>query len=144
MPLKLNLKKGERLIINGALLSCLSNTSLLIHNRVTLLHENQIMKPDEANTPARRIYFSLQSVYMASEEEYPQFREQFDGYFNQFYGVTTSEQIKQKMDEIRTMVDAGDIYRALKAVRDVIDYEDVVLRLAAASQAVTARNRSGG
>ena len=45
MPLRVKLKADERVIINGALISARQTTALVIHNRVSLLRERQILPP---------------------------------------------------------------------------------------------------
>src|SRR5258708_30281870 len=65
MGLKLNLRANERLVVNGALLTALKPTSLLINNQVSMLLERHIMRPEHASTPARRIYFAIQCAYIA-------------------------------------------------------------------------------
>ena len=64
MALKLNLRANERIVINGAVLTALKPTSILINNQVSMLLERQIMRPENANSPARRIYFAAQCAYM--------------------------------------------------------------------------------
>ena len=56
MPLKLSLKPGEKFVLNGAVLANGDKrTSLVIQNKACVLREKDIMQPESANTPARRI-----------------------------------------------------------------------------------------
>ena len=72
MPLKLSLKPGEKFVLNGAVLANGDKrTSLVIQNKACVLREKDIMQPEEANTPARRIYLAIMMMYLdgeASEE----------------------------------------------------------------------------
>ena len=59
MPLKLSLKPGEKFVLNGAVLANGDKrTSLVIQNKACVLREKDIMQPEDANTPARRIYLA--------------------------------------------------------------------------------------
>src|ERR1700744_244846 len=77
MPLKLSLKPGEKFVLNGAVLANGDKrTSLVIQNKACVLREKDIMQPEGANTPARRIYLSIMMMYLdgeASEEPYNEF-----------------------------------------------------------------------
>src|SRR6478609_11136756 len=77
MPLKLSLKPGEKFVLNGAVLANGDKrTSLVIQNKACVLREKDIMQPDEANTPSRRIYLAIMMMYLdgeASEEPYNEF-----------------------------------------------------------------------
>ena len=77
MPLKLSLKPGEKFVLNGAVLANGDKrTSLVIQNKACVLREKDIMQPEGANTPARRIYLAIMMMYLdgeASEEPYNEF-----------------------------------------------------------------------
>ncbi len=77
MPLKLSLKPGEKFVLNGAVLANGDKrTSLVIQNKACVLREKDIMQPEDANTPARRIYLAIMMMYLdgeASEEPYNEF-----------------------------------------------------------------------
>ncbi len=77
MPLKLSLKPGEKFVLNGAVLTNGDKrTSLVIQNKACLLREKDIMQPEGANTPARRIYLAIMMMYLDGEgfeESYTEF-----------------------------------------------------------------------
>src|SRR5437764_12476204 len=77
MPLKLSLKPGEKFVLNGAVLANGDKrTSLVIQNKACVLREKDIMQPEQANTPARRIYLAIMMMYLdgeASEEPFNEF-----------------------------------------------------------------------
>ena len=65
MPLKLTLKPGEKFVLNGGVLSNGDRRSdLIIENQVSLLRERDVLQPDEANTPVKRIYFTIMMMYL--------------------------------------------------------------------------------
>jgi len=65
MPLKLSLKPGEKFVLNGAVLTNGDKrATLIVQNKACLLREKDIMQPDEATTPARRIYLPIMMMYL--------------------------------------------------------------------------------
>jgi len=129
MGLKLNLRANERLVINGALLTALKPTSLLINNQVSMLLERHIMRPEHAKTPARRVYFAIQCAYIADASERPPYLEQALGYIKDFEGATESGKVRALLGDIRRHLEQRAYYEALKMCRDLISYEEVVLNL---------------
>ncbi|MBI3513898.1 MAG: flagellar biosynthesis repressor FlbT [Proteobacteria bacterium] len=129
MGLKLNLRANERLVINGALLTALKPTSLLINNQVSMLLERHIMRPEHANTPARRVYFAIQCAYIADASERQVFLDQATTYIQDFEGATESPKVRGLLTDMRRNVEQRAYYDALKLCRDLIGYEQIVLNL---------------
>ena len=129
MGLKLNLRANERLVINGALLTALKPTSLLINNQVSMLLERHIMRPEHANTPARRVYFAIQCAYIADASERPVYLEQANTYIKDFEGATESTKVRTLLADMRRNLEQRAYYDALKLCRDLIAYEQIILNL---------------
>tara|TARA_B100000427_G_C15475580_1_gene580610 strand:+ start:890 stop:1336 length:447 start_codon:yes stop_codon:yes gene_type:complete len=121
MPLKLDIKAGEKLVINGAVLENVGgNAKLLIHNESAIIREKEILSQGESNTPAARVYFALQCAYMfpRHEDEYLKtFHEFLDDY------VKAAPSAKPIADEIAKFADEAKLYRALKATQKLIRHE---------------------
>ena len=60
--LKLRLKPGERLFVNGAVMQVDRRVSLSFLNNVNFLLEAYVIQPEEVTTPLREIYFVIQSM----------------------------------------------------------------------------------
>ena len=76
MSLKIDLKPGEKFIINGAVLTAgKRRVSLVLENQAVLLRSKDIMQEKEADTPAKRIYFAIMLMYIGNGE--PAYRERF-------------------------------------------------------------------
>ncbi len=121
MPLKLDFKAGEKLVINGAVVENVGgNAKLLIHNDSAIIREKEILSKTETNTPAARVYFTLQCAYMfpRHEEEY---LETFRGFLKDY--VAAAPSAKPIADEIIKMVEEAKLYRALKATQKLIRHE---------------------
>ncbi len=65
--LVLELRQGEVMIVNGAPIRFRTRSRIELTAKARFLFGKQIMPPDQADSPARRIYFALQSAYIGSE-----------------------------------------------------------------------------
>ena len=61
-PLCINLKSGERIFINGAVLRVDRKVSIEFLNDVTFLLEAHVMQPEQTTTPLRQLYFIMQTM----------------------------------------------------------------------------------
>ncbi|HYZ48080.1 MAG TPA: flagellar biosynthesis repressor FlbT [Sphingomonas sp.] len=65
--LRITLRDGEKVVVNGAVLSAVGRTTLLVENKATILRGREVMTPEEATTPARQLYFHTIMAYMDEE-----------------------------------------------------------------------------
>lgn len=121
MPLKLDLKCGEKMIVNGAVLENVGpNAKILIHNLATVLREKEILTQEDAATPASRVYFSLQCAYMF-EEAQEEHLKNFDRYLNDYLQACPSA--AEIAEIIRGHIEKQNLYKALKSSRNLIAHE---------------------
>lgn len=121
MPLKLDLKCGEKMIVNGAVLENVGpNAKILIHNLATVLREKEILTQEDAATPASRVYFSLQCAYMFDEAQEEHLKN-FHRYLNDYLQACPSAE--EIADVIRGHIEKGNFYKALKSSRNLIAHE---------------------
>ena len=66
--LVLELRQGDLMVVNGASIRFRNRTRIELPVRARFLFGKQVMAPELANTPARRIYFALQTAYVGLEE----------------------------------------------------------------------------
>lgn len=62
--MRINLRAGEKLYLNGAVLRADRKVSLELMNDATFLLEAHVMSPDKATTPLRQLYFIVQTMLM--------------------------------------------------------------------------------
>jgi len=125
MPLKINLKPGEKIIINGCVLESVgASANLIVHNEALLMREKDIMTEAEAVTPARRVYYAVQCAYLfeASREE---FLAQFQDLVGQFEEAVPST--RPLTGSVRGAVSDGRFYQALRFARQLVDREQEIL-----------------
>ncbi|HYE00497.1 MAG TPA: flagellar biosynthesis repressor FlbT [Alphaproteobacteria bacterium] len=122
MPLKIKMKPGEKIIVNGAVLENTGPEAMLaVHNRAKILRSRDIITEAEANTPARKIYFAIQGAYIFSETE-DTYLELFNDLLLQYIGAAPSAAALAA--ELRALVDSREYYQALRTATKLIAHED--------------------
>lgn len=125
MPLTINLKAKERLIVNGVVLENAGPPAkFLIHNTAALLREKDILTEEQATTPARRIYFAVQCRYLFPGKE-ELFLPIIDEFLREF--AVAAPSTRPLVREIAEQVDAREWYRALKSAKQLIAREQEIL-----------------
>ena len=125
--LVLELRQGDLMIVNGAPIRFRTKSRIELTAKVRFLFGKQIMPPDQADSPARRIYFALQSAYIGDTAAREQALISARSLIEEFKAATTSRMARQILDEALALSEADDCYRALKLVRRIIRHEDVVM-----------------
>ena len=125
MPLKLSLAKGEKMVVNGAVIrNDGADANLVFENQANILRHKDILTPERAVTPASRVYLALQCAYMfsdSSETHLTDFRQLLADFGA---AAPNSMAIVQRL---LSQVDEGNLYGGLKSCRDLLDYEAEVL-----------------
>ena len=125
--LVLELKARDLMIINGAPLRICNNTRIELNGPARFLFGKQIMPPNGATTPGRRIYYAVQAAYVGDEHARPLAREQARELCAQFAAHTTSRLAVELLDQVMLAVDQDRCYEALKLLRRIISHDDTVL-----------------
>ena len=125
MPLKIKLKPNERMIVGGAVITN-GNTrcDLLIENKVSILRQKDIMREEDADSPCRKIYFTIQLMYIDEEnliEHHNTFWELVQDI------VKAAPSMLALIDQISEHILNNKYYQALKLARKLIDYEQEII-----------------
>jgi flagellar protein FlbT len=128
MALRLKLKPHERVIISGAVIrNGDSRVELLIENEVPLLRESDILSPSAVRTPCERIYLALQLIYVDPDRA-TDHRATFHTL------VADVRKAAPSCDPflvcIEELLAAGNLYQAIKAAQDLLQYEQELLKYA--------------
>lgn len=127
MPLLIDFKSGDKLIINGSVLENIGgNTKILVHNNSAILREKEVLSQEDAQTPASRVYFELQGAYILPD---PTAREEslkrFEQRLNEF--IAACPNALDIALKVRTHVENNRVYKGLKEAQNLIKYESNVL-----------------
>ncbi len=124
MPLKLSLKPGERFVLNGAVVQNGDRRgSLILQNKASVLREKDIMQAEDANSPAKRIYFPVMMMYL-DEGSADKFYDEFVRRVTEFMSVVKNPDALADCVAASKHVMAREYYKALLSARKIIDYEE--------------------
>ncbi len=124
MPLKLSLKPGEKFVLNGAVVQNGDRRGVLVlQNKASVLREKDIMQQDNANTPARRIYFPVMMMYL-DESGAERYYDEFVRRMSEFMGAIRNPNILADCVDVSRYCMEREYYKALMLCRKLIEYED--------------------
>jgi flagellar protein FlbT len=120
MALKIELKPGERIIIGECVVTNVDQrTRLLVEGRAPILREKDIMTPERADTPAKRIYLGVQLMYTSNDP-----RAHHELYFALVRDIVqAAPSMWPLIESINNRILTGELYKALKDAKKLIAYE---------------------
>jgi flagellar protein FlbT len=127
MALKITLKPKERMILGGAVVANANNRScvLVVENDVTVLRQKDIMSEEDAQSPCRRIYFTIQLMYIDKAN--------LTSYHANYWKLVqdllkAAAGMTAFIDQISEQILNGRHYRALKLAGKLIEKEREIIR----------------
>jgi len=127
LPLVIELKSGDKLIVNGAVVENVgSNTKLKVLNKASLLRGKEVMSESQSRTPATRVYFALQCAYIFPEKR-ADYLEAFRTYIHDYAEASPSAApiVQSILSEVRD----DQLYRALKTATNLVEHEEELMRI---------------
>lgn len=126
MALTISLKSGEQAVIGGAVVCNDEDRRirLTIKNNVTILREKDVLRPEKVDTPCKRLYFSIQLMYIDPENIAD---------YHKVYWKDAEDIVKAApscvgmIERMGKFVVAGDYYKALRHCKELILYERKLL-----------------
>nr|WP_298097696.1 flagellar biosynthesis repressor FlbT [uncultured Shinella sp.] len=124
--LRISLKSGERIFVNGAVLRVDRKVAIEFLNDVTFLLENHVLQPEQATTPLRQLYFIAQMALInpeGAEQSVAMFRKSVIMLLSCF----KNEEVLAELKRVDALVTQGRAFEALKAIRGLYPIEDRIL-----------------
>lgn len=130
MPLKIQLRPKERIIINGAVIEGHpdSRTEIVVMNKARIMRQKHIMQEKEANSPSKRLYFALQMLYIDPENE-TDYLEAYQKYLKDLQGTVSLPPLVEALNNIQAAVEKKQYYDALKVCRELIKAEEEIMKI---------------
>jgi flagellar protein FlbT len=124
MSLKVELKPGERIILGDCVITNHDQrTRLMIDGHVPILREKDILTPQRADTPAKRVYLAIQLMYTSKDP-----REHHEVYFALVRDIMKAAPSAWPIIEsINNHILTGEMYKALKDAKKLIAYEEELI-----------------
>jgi flagellar protein FlbT len=125
MALKIILKPHEKFIIGKAVIANGDAKSVfVVENDVPILREKDILSLASADTPCKRIYFTIQLMYVDEKN--------LAGHHRTYWELVkdvaeAAPSIKPVLQEISENILNDRYYQALKLTKKLIDYEREVI-----------------
>lgn len=130
MALKIRLKPHEKILIGKAVVTNGPKAvEFFIENTVPLLREKDIMKEDAATTPARRLYFLVQLMYV-DEPSLATYHQRYWELVQEILMAAPST--TTIISNLSDLILSGEYYKAMKTANSLVEYEDQLVTLTAA------------
>jgi flagellar protein FlbT len=124
VPLRVELKPFERIVIGETVLvNSGTRTCFLIEGEAPILRERDTITAETANTPARRLYLCLQTMYL--KNDIPRYRAAYQGFLREARDANPGARVT--IDAANAHVAAGALYKALREIRKLVKREDELL-----------------
>ena len=115
MPLRLNVKPGERIFL-GTSSFVINNSGTIgvsLEGDLPLLRETDYLWPTDANTPLRRFYCALQASYLAGRADNAELAKASEVLLDD--GLAA-----ESLAEVSIAILSGELFKALKFARKLI------------------------
>ena len=124
MGLKVELKPGERIILGESIVTNGDQrTRLVIEGEAPILREKDIMTPETADTPCKRVYLVVQLMYLSRDP-----KQHHETYFKLIKEIiAAAPSTSAYFDRINNQILTGNNYKALKESQSLIEYEKELL-----------------
>ncbi|PLX45149.1 MAG: flagellar biosynthesis repressor FlbT [Hyphomicrobiales bacterium] len=120
MALKVELKPGERFILGESVITNGNHRSqIFIEGDAPVLREKDILTPDTADTPCKKVYLAIQLMYLSPDPE-PMLQQ----YYQLAEDVrTAAPSTGPYIERMNNRILTGALYKALKEAKALIAYE---------------------
>ena len=133
MALKLTLKPDERIIVNGCAMRNSGRRHVLtIESQADVIRGQDLLDPEGAATPVRRVYFLIQTALTRTDlrdDLLTPIQKQLAVLATVFGGSNVA-----LIFEAANFVSIGDYYKALRSLRPVMRHEEEVFQRLKTSQ----------
>jgi flagellar protein FlbT len=119
-------RSGDRFYINGAVIG-IEDGALVLHRHETVLKGEDVILPEQANSPARRVYFWVMVMLLdpeSREESYEPFVDDLTAMLQ----ATSLADVADTLNIIFTLVRRGHYDRALESAKALVHFETELLR----------------
>jgi flagellar protein FlbT len=118
--MRFSLKAGERIFINGAVLTVSQKVTLSLLNEARFLLESHVLQVNDATTPMRQLYFVVQSLLIN-----PQEGSKVMGALQKLHASliesATDERVRDGLVNAADLIAGNRIFEALKIIRTLFE-----------------------
>ena len=126
MPLRVELKPFERLVIgDSVIINSGTRTCFLVDGATPILREKDTVTAETANTPAKRLYLCVQTMYLKNDATRQ--RERYLDLIKELRGAIPGS--RDMIDAVEKCVTSGSLYKALKEIRKLMKLEEELIAI---------------
>ena len=118
MSLKFRIPAGEKIVVNGAVLTNTSNKAMhfSLENDASIMRERDILLPEDVKTPLENVYLHVQLMYIEPDNHDTHHKSFQDASQIAFLSTTDSEE-RNLVFEVVGLVGEKNYYAALKLLQ---------------------------
>jgi len=124
--MKIGLKAGERLFINGAVIRAERKTNIELLNDAVFLLEAHVLQPEDAKTPLRQLYFILQTMIIDPQSAAAT-QDMFHLVLGSVKAAFSTQEVLSRLDEVEELAKTARWFEAMKIVRSLYPIEAKVM-----------------
>ena len=120
MPLKVVLRPGEKLVVNGAVLGAGDRAATLyLHNQAQFLRGRDMLDPSDARCPLGRLQVAVQAHYLAGPDEQAERHAALAEAASA--AAAAHPPLAPAIAEVRALAESGAGYQAMRRCARLID-----------------------
>jgi len=122
MSLKFRIPAGEKIIVNGAVLTNTSSKAMhfSLENDASIMRERDILLPDQVTTPIHNVYMQVQLMYIEPEHHATHYNA-FQQAAQMAFLSTDDLETRQAVFEVVGLVGEKNFYGGLKLLQKYMD-----------------------
>ena len=138
----IRLRPGEKFLINGVVLeNGARRTQIRVRSQdANILRMRDALHPDEANTPVKRLYYQLQ-IIITGDEKSPNIPS-LTRDLKALYDSLPEPECRKTIEKAQFHLDSGKFYQAMKALKNLLPFEERLLQLAHAKTELSMARRA--
>ncbi len=125
--MRLHLKAGEKVFINGAVLSFEQKTSVKLLNDASFLLEAYVMQPEDTTTPLKQLYFYIQSALIDPKAELDSLERALLMLASIRKAIIRNTGILEGLEDVEMKVRKKTLLRRLRTLKKLFDAEKTIL-----------------
>jgi flagellar biosynthesis repressor protein FlbT len=124
--LKISLKAGERIFVNGAVLKADRKVTLEFLNTVTFLLNQHVLTPEDTKTPLRQLYFMIQTAIIDPKIA-GEALEMADRSVGILRSTFENREILANLEVVHGYLQRGRNFDCLRIIRKLFPMEDLII-----------------
>lgn len=124
--LRIFLRPGEKVFLNGAVLRADRKVSLEVLNDVSFLLESHVLQAEDTSTPLKQLYFIIQAI-LINPAGATDARDLYRASQSLINSTVTNPQLREGLNKVEFLMCEDRTFEALKVIRQMFPLEREIL-----------------